>query len=100
MFDLGYRRFDYKRLSLMTKTLVLGPECLFFLILHHILNAKAMAWAYQWDRTLVPGGELMISKDKSISGAVETVPEPSTFALLGTAALGLLGFLRRRRKPA
>ena len=28
------------------------------------------------------------------------VPEPSTFALLGTATLGLLGFLWRRRKPA
>ncbi|MEI8375853.1 MAG: autotransporter-associated beta strand repeat-containing protein [Planctomycetota bacterium] len=31
---------------------------------------------------------------------LNVVPEPSTFALLGTATLGLLGFLWRRRKPA
>ncbi|MEM7314756.1 MAG: PEP-CTERM sorting domain-containing protein [Planctomycetota bacterium] len=38
--------------------------------------------------TGVPGG--------IIFGGVQIVPEPSTFALFGTALLGLLGFVRRR----
>jgi hypothetical protein len=38
--------------------------------------------------TGVPGG--------IIFGGVQIVPEPSTFALFGSALLGLLGFVRRR----
>ena len=46
-------------------------------------------WAFQWDRTLLPGQSLQISKDKLI-----VIPTP------GAAALGLIGAIaagRRRR---
>jgi hypothetical protein len=53
-----------------------------------------VSWAFQWDATIAPGGELDISKDKGLK--VMTVPEPSTLALvaLGMGALGLT--LRRK----
>jgi len=59
-----------------------------------------MTWAFQWDMTLLPGGTFLISKDKRMYvDPVSFVPEPTSFALLGTATLGLLGFALRRRKP-
>ncbi len=54
-----------------------------------------MSWAYQWDKTLAPGGELIISKDKDIS--VTPTPEPGTLALLGGAGIVFLAGVRRRR---
>lgn len=52
-------------------------------------------WAFQWDRTLQPGSTFLISKDKQIRAIV---PEPSTLAIAGLGALGLIGYgLRRRR---
>ncbi len=56
-------------------------------------------WAYEWDMTIPPGKSVLVSKDLSLnvtgSGAV---PEPSTLALLLSAALGLIGCARRRRR--
>jgi len=62
------------------------------------LGPGDMAWAYEWDRTLLPGGELKISKDKNLTGVLGTVPEPGTLALLGVGAIGLLAYGRRRGK--
>ncbi|MCW5755151.1 MAG: hypothetical protein KIT24_10645 [Phycisphaeraceae bacterium] len=47
-----------------------------------------VAWAFQWNFTLVPGGSYLISKDKLI------VPAPGAVALLGFAGLAAS---RRRR---
>lgn len=55
-----------------------------------------VTWAYQWNRTLAAGGTFIISKDKHIQG----VPEPSTLAIAGLGALGLIGYGIRRRKGA
>lgn len=49
-----------------------------------------LAWAFQWDMPIAPGGSYQISKDKYLA-----VPEPATMSLL---ALGGLALLRRRRK--
>jgi hypothetical protein len=48
-----------------------------------------VAWAFEWDVVIAPGGEFQISKDKQI------VPEPATLSLLALSALPLI---RRRRK--
>lgn len=48
-----------------------------------------LSWALQWDFTLAPGQEYIISKDKII------VPAPGSIALL--AAAGIAGARRRRR---
>ncbi|MCY2928755.1 MAG: PEP-CTERM sorting domain-containing protein [Planctomycetota bacterium] len=48
-----------------------------------------LTWAFQWDRTIAPGGSFLISKDKHV------VPEPATMSLL---VIGGLRFLCRRRK--
>jgi hypothetical protein len=53
-----------------------------------------MAWAYEWDRTIAPGGSLTISKDKNIAA----VPEPATLAMLGIGVLSSGILLRRRYK--
>jgi PEP-CTERM motif len=47
-----------------------------------------VAWAYQWNFTIAPGGSALISKDKLIRTEV-VVPEPGTLTLLGLG-LGLL----------
>jgi hypothetical protein len=56
------------------------------------IGPNNMSWAYEWDRTLAPGGSLIISKDKNIAA----VPEPGTLALVGIGALGGSIYLRRR----
>jgi hypothetical protein len=57
-----------------------------------------LAWAFQWDKTLANNGTLLVSKDKLLSLA--SVPEPSCLALLGTGAIGLLGYGWRRRRQS
>lgn len=47
-----------------------------------------LAWAFQWDMVINPGGSILISKDKQI------VPTPGTIALLGLA--GMIASRRRR----
>ena len=44
-------------------------------------------------------GDFMMANMVAANLQQEIVPEPSTFALLGTATLGLLGFALRRRTP-
>jgi len=45
-----------------------------------------VTWAFQWDRSVIPGGSFIISKNKSVM-----VPEPTSIALL---AIGML--IKRR----
>lgn len=53
-----------------------------------------VSWAFQWNSTIDPNGELDILKDKGLK--VTMIPEPATLALiaLGVGALGLS--LRRK----
>jgi hypothetical protein len=53
-------------------------------------------WAYQWDTTIDPGATFIISKDKRLS----PTPEPSTLAIAGLAALGMIGYGMRRSRRA
>jgi hypothetical protein len=55
-----------------------------------------VTWAWQWNRTLAPGGTFLISKDKNIG----PIPEPGTLMLLGSGLLGLAvyGKVRISRK--
>jgi hypothetical protein len=55
----------------------------------NVVGPGDVAWAFQWDLTIAPGGSATISKLKSL-----TVPEPSSAALLGLGALALA--IRRR----
>jgi len=50
-----------------------------------------VTWAFQWDVTLAPGAEFLISKDKSIQ--ILQVPEPASLSLI---SLGLLAFAARK----
>lgn len=51
-----------------------------------------VTWALEWDKSITPGGSLVISKDKSLQ-----VPEPTAAAVL---ALGLAVYAVRRRRSA
>jgi hypothetical protein len=53
-------------------------------------------WAFQWDRIISAGGTLIISKDKNIT----PIPEPVSMVLLGTAMLGMVQLIRRRRRSS
>jgi hypothetical protein len=55
---------------------------------------RDISFALQWNRTLAPGREFIVSKDKIIS---RVIPEPSSIVLLGLGgmALGCLGLRRR-----
>lgn len=52
------------------------------------LGPGDLSWAFQWDTTIAPGKNYLISKDKQI------VPEPATVSLL---ALGAAAIRRRKR---
>jgi hypothetical protein len=54
-----------------------------------IVGPGDVTWAYEWDKTLAPGGTLLISKDKQLSGVTPVVIQPEPSAL----ALGLVGLL-------
>jgi hypothetical protein len=51
-----------------------------------------LAWAFQWDIQLAPGGTYQISKDKNL-----TVPEPSGMILASLAIVLGLGYSLRKR---
>jgi hypothetical protein len=53
-------------------------------------------WAYEWDKSLMPGAQLIINKDKDFS--ITPVPEPGTMALLGLAAVAMCIYERGRRR--
>lgn len=56
-----------------------------------------LAWAFQWDRALAPGGSFLISKDKYLAAPV---PEPLTMASAILAIGGLGSYLRKRTRVA
>ncbi|MCC6125925.1 MAG: hypothetical protein IT426_13245 [Pirellulales bacterium] len=53
-----------------------------------------LAWAFQWDIQLAPGGTYQISKDKNLA----IVPEPGAWTLLSLGAAMGLGLLRLRKR--
>jgi len=55
------------------------------------LGPGDVTWALEWDLTILPGQDALISKQKYL-----TVPEPSTIALLSIAAVAYA--LQRRRQ--
>ena len=55
-----------------------------------------VSWAYEWDRTIAPGSTFIISKDKSLSGVVQPVPEPSSLVLALAGFVAFAGVARRR----
>jgi len=50
-----------------------------------------VTWAFQWDVTLNPGAEFLISKDKSIQ--IQPIPEPGSLSLI---SLGLFALVARK----
>ena len=52
------------------------------------------------DPNIISGGVLLTAADEAWIEQVCTVPEPSTLALGGAGAVGMLFYWRRRRKPA
>ena len=55
-----------------------------------------VSWAYEWDRTIAPGSTFIISKDKSLSGVLQPVPEPSSLVLVLAGFLSVAVVARRR----
>ena len=53
-----------------------------------------LGWAFQWNRSLAPGQELLIGKNKNLA----FVPEPGTLLLLGIGAIGLFAYAWHRRR--
>lgn len=60
------------------------------------LGSGDLIWAFQWNRTIAPGGTFIISKDKHI----EVIPEPSSLVLAGLGGLALALVARRRSRQA
>jgi len=52
-----------------------------------------VSWALQWDFSLAPGLSTVVSRTTSLQ--LQVIPEPTSFALLGLAALGLVFRLRK-----
>jgi hypothetical protein len=52
---------------------------------------------YAFDATLLVKSAEGSATDFAVAGPVSTVPEPSTYALMGTGLLGLAVAARRRR---
>jgi hypothetical protein len=52
-----------------------------------------LAWAFQWDRQIAPGGSLIINKDSNL----DIVPEPGSLALLGVGLLACIWRWRKRK---
>lgn len=57
-----------------------------------ILGPSDVAWAFQWDFSLAPGGTFQISKDKNLSA----VPEPLALVPLVSIVISLLAAWRKR----
>jgi len=81
------------------------PVYLSFPVADGILTSDLQVW--HWDGTnwsAFPAGDLNISQGyanftvTSFSGYAVSVPEPSTLALLGMGAVGLLAYAWRRRR--
>lgn len=53
-----------------------------------------LGWAFQWNKSLLPGKELIISKNKNLA----FVPEPGALVLLGMGAIGLFAYAWHRRR--
>jgi hypothetical protein len=62
--------------------------------LNNVLTAGAgdVTWAFQWDKSIAPGGSFIISKDKNL----QPVPEPAAIAMLGGVLLAVASKLRKR----
>jgi hypothetical protein len=58
------------------------------------LGPARVSWAFEWDVTVNPGAEFLISKDKSI----QLIPEPASLSLLSLGLVGLAARKLRRSK--
>lgn len=59
-----------------------------------VIGPGNVTWAYQWDVTIANNATFQISKDKALS----FVPEPSAIVMAGMGLLGLISFVRSRRR--